>query len=466
MSLTVPPAKLLSTSKGHVVPGKLHVQELTFQVPLDYNNPTGETITLFARRVNKHEVPIFTPEEPAPPQPYIVYLQGGPGFGCFAPQDMGMTSFLLQKGYQVLYLDHRGVGLSSPVDARTITSIPGGVEAQVKYMTLMRQDNTVRDCEAVRKCLTHDWPEHKQKWSILGQSYGGFCSLTYLSLYPEGLREVFNTGGVAPVGKKIEDAFEATFRRTTERNEAYYKKFPEDADRLRKIVKYIEDEGDIPLPAGGVLTVPRLLCMGFAFGSIGGNDRVHNAIVQLSLSLEQHGFLGRACLELIENWIPYDANVIFGLMLEACFCDGPGSSSRWAAERLGKEKEAYAWLNPGFKSASTTGPIYFSGEMVYPFFFEVYPELKKLREVAHGIAAYDQWTPLYDQEQLRKNEVPVYAAIFVDDMYVDGDLSRETVKLVKGIKVFETNMLYHTALRTHMPELMQALFSLREDTID
>jgi pimeloyl-ACP methyl ester carboxylesterase len=58
----------------------------------------------------------------------------------------------------------------------------------------------VKDCEAIRKILLGGRPtEEDRKWTILGQSFGGFVSLTYLSFHPEGLKESFITGGLAPV---------------------------------------------------------------------------------------------------------------------------------------------------------------------------------------------------------------------------------------------------------------------------
>lgn len=36
---------------------------------------------------------------------------------------------------------------------------------------------SVRDCEAIRKTLVRN-----DKWTVVGQSYGGFCATTYLSL--------------------------------------------------------------------------------------------------------------------------------------------------------------------------------------------------------------------------------------------------------------------------------------------
>jgi pimeloyl-ACP methyl ester carboxylesterase len=58
----------------------------------------------------------------------------------------------------------------------------------------------VRDCEAIRQLiLGHKENPEDRKWTILGQSFGGFCSIAYLSFFPEGIKEVFLTGGLAPL---------------------------------------------------------------------------------------------------------------------------------------------------------------------------------------------------------------------------------------------------------------------------
>lgn len=350
-------------------------------------------------------------------------------------------------------------------------------EAQASYLRLMRQDNTVRDCEAVRKCLTEGWPAHKTAWSTFGQSYGGFVTLSYLSMHPEGLREAFLTGGLAPVGKTADEVYGATFRRTTERNEQYFAKFPEDHDVLRQIALHIEEKGGkIALPAGGFLTVPRLLTIGIAFGGHGGFETVHRTLAELKACLDQFGFLPRAPLAALEAFTPFDNNIIYAILHEAIYCDGPGSASDWAALRVGRALAAkdsgssggnpFAWLQPDFSVSKYTGPLYFSGEMIFPLHFETYPELHCLQEAAMKLAKYDQWPALYDQQRLRENTVPVYAASYIEDMYVDYHLARETSKLVRGTKVFETNVMYHNALRAKSDEVMQQLFNLRDDVLD
>lgn len=469
-TLSIPAAKLLS-AEDHIVPGQLVVTELFFQVPLDYNNPSGTSITLFARRSAKHEVPIVTPDDATAQaqKPYVVYLEGGPGFGNREPQESPLTRPFIARGYQVLFLDHRGTGLSTPVSADMLASHCNSVEGQVEYLKLMRQDNSVRDCEAVRKCLTNGWLEQKTKWSIFGQSYGGFISMSYLSMYPEGLREVFLTGGLPPVGKNADEVYKAIFPRIIQRNQAYYKKFPEDIKNVRFIAAYIESTkmGAVSLPSGGTLTVQRLLTMGISFGGHGGLDSVHSVILALKASLDQFGFLTRAVLAPVEGFTPFDTNIIYAILHEAIYCDGPGHASNWASDRVGRAFETFDWLTPGVSPVTESrNPLYFSGENVFQFCFDTYPELMLLKQVAKTLAEYDQWPALYDQDQLKNNEVPVYAASYVDDMYVDADFARETAKLVKGTKVFETNVMYHSALRARSEEVLQNLFSLRDDVID
>lgn len=48
-----------------------------------------------------------------------------------------------------------------------------------------RADSIVRDAEIVRKALVPR-DNHGGRWSLLGQSFGGFCCMTYLSIAPEG----------------------------------------------------------------------------------------------------------------------------------------------------------------------------------------------------------------------------------------------------------------------------------------
>lgn len=79
-----------------------------------------------------------------------------------------------------MFLDQRGTGLSSTITAGTLAR-QGDAIKQAEYLKNFRADNIVRDCEAIRGVLTAEYPEEERKWSIIGQSFGGFCALTYLS---------------------------------------------------------------------------------------------------------------------------------------------------------------------------------------------------------------------------------------------------------------------------------------------
>jgi pimeloyl-ACP methyl ester carboxylesterase len=404
-------------------------------------------------------------------RPWLVFLEGGPGFGNREPQESPLTRAALSRGYQLLFLDYRGTGLSTPVSAAAVAAAAqGSIQRQVDYLKLFRQDNIVRDCEAVRECLTEDYPPDRKTWSLFGQSFGGFVSLTYLSLFPHGLREVFLTGGLAPVGKTADQVYAATFRKVMARNEAYYNKFPEDIENVHRVARYIKERGDkVPLPGGGFLTVQRLLTAGISFGSHGGLDGVHGLVLKMKTDLDQFGSLSRTALTAIEQYVPFDCNIIYAILHEAIYCYRPGIASDWAAYRVGKALEPFSWLSeqPILESRlDGRTPLYFSGEMIFPFLFETYPELEELSDAASILAQCDDWPELYSETQLEQNEVPVYAASFADDMYVDFEFARETAAKVKGIRVYETNSMYHNAIRARSDDVLRELFRLRDDSID
>ncbi|KAI1849218.1 hypothetical protein JX266_005179 [Neoarthrinium moseri] len=467
-------ARLISKSRPHLVPGKLLVTEFWFEVPLDYSKPAGKKLKLFGRTASKYEKPIV---EPSPAEkaksaqkPFLVYLQGGPGFGNPQPQDSTLSSHMLDRGYELLLLDYRGTGFSCPVSASTLALV-GGPQEQADYLKHFRADNIVRDCEAVRKFLTKDYPPEKQQWSIFGQSFGGMTSLTYLSFHPEGLRESFITGGLVALDKGAEETYQSTFQKVIERNMAYYEKFPADVADVKYLATKIREVGGeegIPLPAGGRLTVPLFLTLGISFGKYHGLDIVHNHVVRMKGDVDQFGFFTRGTLNDLQQAMGWDDAVIYSVLHEPIWCYRPGIASNWAAERVGRSLENFKWLRrdwAGPQALPQDEPLYFSGEMVYPFFFDTSDELNKLKDTADILAKYDQWPSLYDEAQLKKNTVPVYAAIY-EDMYVYPEDSRRTASIIKGAKTWESSVHFHGALRSHAADVFKQLLQLRDDTIN
>ena len=82
-----------------------------FAVPLDHGRPDGPQIEVFAREVaaaGKADADL----------PWLLFLQGGPGFGAQRPQ--GREGWLNRalEDYRVLLLDQRGTGRSTPPPGR------------------------------------------------------------------------------------------------------------------------------------------------------------------------------------------------------------------------------------------------------------------------------------------------------------------------------------------------------------
>ncbi|KAB8343091.1 hypothetical protein FH972_022685 [Carpinus fangiana] len=471
--MSIQPAKILKQS-SHLVPGKLKITEHLFEVPLNHASAAAGTVRLFARSATKHTVPAAPPSTPPPSPPWLLYLQGGPGMECRSPQNYPFTNTFLDRGYQIIFLDQRGTGLSSPLSASTILQRAGDEPSnQAAYLKLFRADSIVRDCEAVRLALTEqqraeeeekravgkdeDW----RKWSVLGQSFGGFCCVTYLSFFPKGLREVFIAGGLPPVEKTQgpDDVYKRLVNRVMKRNKAYYDKFPEDVQRVHSIVRYLQ-EGNIVTPSGGRLTARRFLENGLILGFHGCIEALHELVLKVALEIEE-GVLTRKTLSSLDSAGPFDNNPIYAFLHEPIYCQG--IAPKWSAKRIIQEHSEFSINEDLMEDA----PIYFTGEMVFPEDFDDYDELSKIRGVAMQLAEDSDWPDLYNVEQLNQNEVPTYAAVYMDDMYVDFDLSSETASKIKGIKTLVTNRIYHDGIRSKEEEVLRnGLFSMRDDVID
>ncbi|KAK5114290.1 hypothetical protein LTR62_002541 [Meristemomyces frigidus] len=471
---TVAAAKIVS-QRSYQVAGKLKITEHFFDVPKDYSKPDGGTIRIFARSVKKQETPVVPDtakdKDQLPWQGilettlyWMCYLQGGPGMNCRSPPNYSFTQPVLERGYQMLYLDQRGTGLSSPVTASTL-QMRGVNDVQARYLKLYRADSIVKDCEAVRQALTADFPEEKKKWSLMGQSFGGFCIITYLSFHPEGLRESFIFGGLQPLVKSPDEVYRSLYKKVIERNEAYYAKFPEDVGRVKTIMAYLSRFGDgkIKLPSEGTLTRRRFAQLGIMLGFHGGIDTLHEIVLAAHMDIEAFGHLTRPTLSAIDSTAIFDDHLLYAIMHEPIYCEA--HAPKWSAHRVLQEEYADTFSLEKAQGDDTQ-PIFFTGEMVFPHMFEDYSELRKLQPVAELVAADNSWTPLFDLAQLAKNQVPVYAAAYTEDMYVDFDLSMKTAKRIKGCKVFVTNVMFHDAVRSKMEEVIRNVFALRDDLVE
>ena len=241
------------------------VTEHTFTVPLDHGQPDGEQIEVFAREVAAAGA---APGAAPAAKPWLLFLQGGPGFGALRPS--GRDSWLDRalEDFRVLLLDQRGTGRSTPASRHTLAQLVTP-RAQADYLAHFRADSIVRDAELVRRELAGDEP-----WSVLGQSFGGFCTVSYLSLAPDGVREAFITGGLPGLAATAEDVYRLTYPIVAGRNQRHYERYPQDADRAREIARYLASH-EVTMPDGGRLTVPAFQCLGRELGMSTGSDHLH-----------------------------------------------------------------------------------------------------------------------------------------------------------------------------------------------
>lgn len=359
----------------------------------------------------------------------------------------------------MLFLDQRGTGLSTPV-SKAVLGGRGDDPVQAQYLQAFRADSIVHDCEAVRQALTADCGDDKKQWSVIGQSFGGFCAVNYLSFFPRSLREVFLTGGLPPLADVPDEVYRRLFPKVAERNRIYYDKYPEDIERVKKIVSMLKNR-TVRLSSDGQLTPQRFLQMGLGLGAHGGVDKLHNIVLRAYTEISTIAFITRQTLQLIEDALSFDTNILYALLHEPCYCQG--HASNWSAERIMKTLPEFDWES---RLDSTHEPLFFTGEMVFPETFKSFGELKQLESVAEDLANYSSWPQLYDVEALKKNKVPVFAAVYVDDMYVDFQFSVETARTIGNCRTYITNSLYHDALRTKEEEVFKRLWDLRDDIMD
>jgi pimeloyl-ACP methyl ester carboxylesterase len=416
----------------------------TFLVPLDHARPDGEQIEVFAR-----EVVAAAKADRASELPWLVFLQGGPGMA--AGRMVGRESWLDRAldDYRVLLLDQRGTGRSSRITARSLAAL-GSAEKQAEYLALFRADAIVLDAELIRRELTGETP-----WSVLGQSFGGFCAVTYLSFAPHGMREALITGGLPGLDAHPDDVYRITYPIVAARNAAHYERYPDDVSRARDIARYLASH-DVRLPDGARLTVEAFQAIGDMLGSSTGSHQLHYL---LENPWDGDGGLADAFLWELAPRLSFAGAPLYAVLHEACYAQG--AATRWSAQRVRPEF-------PEFDPAGAVdgdAPLLFTGEMVYPWMVDLDPALRPLREAADLLAAKADWPPLCDPARLAANEVPAAAAVYYNDMYVPSELSVRTAARIRGLRPWVTSEYEHDALRVSNGRVLGRLIAMNRGEV-
>jgi pimeloyl-ACP methyl ester carboxylesterase len=399
------------------IPG-LIVTEREHSVPLDHADPGGPRLSVFTRELADPD---------GQERPLLLFLQGGPGAEAPRPSRTDASPGWLERAladFRVLMLDQRGTGRSSPIGTR----LAGTPEQQAQHLALFRADSIVADAEWIRRELG------AERFSVLGQSFGGFCALRYLSVAPEGLREVLFAGGLPPLQAHIDEVYRATYARQRERSERFYERYPEDRGRMLSLLARAEEVA-LALPDGDRLHPARLRQLGEVLGMSDGAERLHYL---LELDPASPAFLHDA-LEITT----FARNPLYAVLQEACWADG--GVTGWSAQRVLEEQPDWP-------------PEYLTGEHVFPWMFSE-PSLAPLREAAEQLA-HREWPALYDRARLEANEIPAAAVIYAEDPYVERSFSEHTARTVRGLRPWLTSELDHDGLRKDGERVLGRLLDL------
>ena len=421
---------------SHIMHGARTVEHW-FTVPLVHGDADGGSIEIFAREYTSLE---HTPEA-VESLPWLLFLQGGPGGRGNRVTSLGGWMKEAARHFRILMLDQRGTGLSTPLSRQSLP-LQGDAAAQADYLAHFRADSIVADAELIRQELAG------APWSIFGQSYGGFCALSYLSFAPAGLREVLITGGLAPLGGHPDRVYQATFKRVEARNAVYFARYPADRLRVTRIARHLEQVPEF-LPTGERLSVRRFQMLG---SFLGGNTRVdalHYLLEDAFTATPAGPRLTDTFLEQVGHQVSRAANPLYALLHESIYAQHEATA--WSAWRV---LEQYPQFSPEAEHPLLTG------EMVYPWYFEEDPALAPLQEVAGLLAAKSDWPGLYNLERLAANTVPAAAAVYAEDIYVDRDLSLETADQVRGLQVWETADFHHDGISDDGEAIFRRLLAM------
>ncbi len=418
------------------IPG-LVLTDHFFRVPLDHGRPEGEQIEVYAREV-------VAPGRDAEKLPWLLFLQGGPGLKAPRPESRSGWLKRALDEFRVLLLDQRGTGLSTPVSAQTLAQV-GTAEEQAEYLTHFRADSIVQDAELIRRQLVGV----EEPWSVLGQSYGGFCIAHYLSAAPEGLREVILTGGLPPLSRSIDEVYRATYRRVIEQNRRFFQRYPDDQERVRRIVDHLRSQL-VSTPGGSLLSARRFQQIGQILGSWNGFERLHYLLEEALVRGARGQELSYSFLREVQNLDQFETQPIYAILHEPIYCEC--AASNWSAERVRGE---FSEFDP-----DSGGPLMFTGEMIYPWMFDDYVQLRPLKVTAEILASYDAWPALYDLERLRENQVPCAATIYADDMYVERSFAENSASMIRGTRVWLTNEYDHGGLRKDGDKVLGRLLEM------
>lgn len=425
------------------VPG-LFVEDHVLPVPIDWRGVDPHDQKQVDSALEKGRIDFFYRVVTSPANqhrddlPLLVFFQGGPGGQSPRPLSPGSDGWIAEaiKHFRVILPDQRGTGRSSAVSSRVIERIGDegfegvtGARGQADYLHRFFADSIVRDMEYLR---VHDFGG--RQWVSEGQSYGGFITLSYLSTFPQAFIACFTTGGIASLPADADTLYAHTFRKLMMKMRTFYGRYPQDKKILADIADRLSED-DVRLPNGDKATVQRLQNLGSGFGMKPGFERVHWL---LDTAFDGDGNLSLGFLQGLQDMTGSAGDELYWTLQEGIYQDGGQSGTttptNWAAARECAKHP---------QMAASSRPLMLTGEMAFPWMFEQESSLTAFRGAEELLQSDTHWGHVYDLDRLRRNTVPVQAAVYQEDMYVPSELSLKTLDGLGNSHAWVTNEFQH-----------------------
>jgi len=419
------------------------------------------------------------------------------------------------KTYNLVLMDQRGTGRSSPLSCSRLAEWQRqhGTALLVDFMGCFRADSIVRDAEIVRKCLLGE-----QSWSVLGQSFGGFCAVHYLSLANASLtgatplKQVFITGGlprIAPSPYNAKDVYRACLQRVTAASCRFFQLYPVDRARVAALAAAVaegadggtghdstplsEDSRYIVLCDGSRFTMRRLASYGLVLGLSSGHGTLHTVLESAFTCRKAAAKAAPAAAASAEGSdSPLHAFDVLGDSAAAAapgkdeaklevpdlrhnerfatvFRDTAGMVSNvmyWLMhESIYAQGSATEWAAQAVvqeheaEHKVTAQNFQFFGEMVFPWMAQDYPEFQALEPLAQALATRCDWPALYDTQALEGNKVPTVATVYSKDVFVPEEMSKETAAQIGCCTVVENAADQHDGLHVNSAAVLGAMLN-------
>ncbi len=428
------------------------MREHWYRAPIDYFGAFAAdrgTMTIFAREYVR---------DGKDKAPRLLFLQGGPGNP--APRFAPISSWLdiALDHYRVVLLDQRGTGNSTPVD-KEVAAMVASPKAQASYLASFRQDSIVRDAEILRRKLQGEEP-----WAVLGQSFGAFCVVNYLSQAPEGLSEAFMAGGLPSLDRHVDDVYLRTYPAVAGRNRYLFTRYPKDEANAWYVATHLADVEET-LDDGSRLTPARFRQLGQMLGFSYGADTLHFMLEDPVWNLGGRRRLRPQFIHEASRHLSFRPNPLYGALQESIYGQASTGATGWSAERIRNRFPEFR-LPP--LVAGGTGEtdlrkeghgFRFYGEHIFRSHFHDDPELIPFKEAVDLASRRTDWPELYSKSALGENQVPVAAWLYRTDMYVPFDLSMETARAIRGLVPLVSDTYHHDALRTGGRAMLEKLFA-------